>query len=346
MDHLRSLFNEARAQEQNSYVLDGRVFIRTHHWAPEDILNGMLTPEAVNDVFEDWIAERNEDLIAQADAILKQFGLEDRFEALTEAFKRGAVMPFVGAGLSISSSYPGWTAFLRQQRRETDISEGAFEELITNGHFEEAAELLASKLGAGFNEAVHNAFGLSREVNGCVQFLPYVFNTPVVTTNFDDVLKRCYESASSPFSDTIPGDRAVELPRLLAAGSKALVKLHGTATSGNGRILTKSEYDRHYATEVDLKRAIGAVCGRTLLFVGCSLTVDRTLAVMKAIVDEQGHDNVARHYALVEDPGSDAARTLRREALLQCNIYPVWYPEGEHDSSIEAFLAKLANSTA
>jgi hypothetical protein len=344
MDYLHSAFLEALAQEQNSYVEDGRIYIRAHHWAPEDVLRTMLTPEAFKDAFEDWIAERQDELLAAAEGILKQFSLEDRFQALTEAYQREAVIPFVGAGLSMPSDYPGWTAFLRAQRRETDIEEAVFDQLLGSGQYEEAAELLSNQLGAGFNEAVHNAFGVSREIVGCVQYLPYVFDTAAITTNFDDVLKRCYENAKSPFAETLPGTRSLELPRIMAAGSKVLVKLHGTATSGAGRILTRSEYQRHYAGQNELKRAIAALCHRTLLFMGCSLSVDRTLGVMKEFVNEQGHDSIARHYAFLEDPGSLAARNARRAELLTCNIYPIWYPAGEHDTSIEALLTKLVLS--
>ena len=58
MDHLRSAFFEALAQEQNAYVENGRIYIRTHHWAPEEVLQGMLTLEALMGAFEDWVAER------------------------------------------------------------------------------------------------------------------------------------------------------------------------------------------------------------------------------------------------------------------------------------------------
>jgi hypothetical protein len=344
VDYLQSTFLDALAQEQNTYVEDGRIYIRTHHWAPEDVLRTMLKPEAFKEAFDDWIAERQDELVAAADGMLKQYSLEDRFKALTEAYNREAVVPFVGAGLSMSSKYPGWTAFLRAQRNETDIDETAFEQMLQAGRYEEAAELLATKLGAGFNEAVHNSFGVSREIIGCVQYLPYVFDSAAITTNFDDVLNRCYDNARQSFAETIPGNRSVELPRILAAGNKVLVKLHGTATSGIGRILTKTEYDRHYADQNELKRAIMALCSRTLLFVGCSLSVDRTLGVMKQLVAENGHDNFARHYAFLEDPGSQTARTSRRAELLACNIYPIWYPAGEHDTSIEALLTKLALS--
>ena len=341
MDHLRSLFIEALAQEGNLYVRDGRVYIRSNHWAPEEILQGLLDPDAEKDVFLDWVQERKEELIAAADEILNRTEQHDRFLKLLEVFKRGAVIPFVGAGLSIPSGYPGWTAFLRKKRRESTVDEASLEGLIADGKYEEAAQIISDSLRAAFNEAVESAFGCARELAGCVQYLPYVFDTSVITTNFDDVLKRSYENANRPFSEVLSGEHARELPRILGEGRKVLLKLHGTSTTGRGRILTANEYDHHYGTDDGLQIAIEAICTRTLLFMGCSLTVDRTLTAMKAYVDANGHDSVARHYAFLPEPASEPERVTRRDQLVESNIYPIWYPADSQDESIEAFLAKL-----
>lgn len=62
---------------------------------------------------------------------------------------------------------------------------------------------------------------------------------------------------------------------------------------------------------------------------------------MKAFVLANGHDNIARHYAFLPVPGSDAEKIARRDALIECNVYPIWYPTGTHDESIEALLLAL-----
>jgi hypothetical protein len=255
------------------------------------------------------------------------------------------VVPFVGAGLSFSCGYPGWTAFLKQHIRETAIDPGEFDQILCAGQYEKAAQRLADALGPAFNEAVENAFGRSRDISGCVQLLPHVFDSCVITTNFDDVTKRCYEAAGKPFSEELSGEHSRELPRKLANGKRILLKLHGTSTSPRGRILTAAEYQKHYGDGEELQRAIEAICSKTLLFVGCSLTVDRTLTAMKVFVQANGHDNIARHYAFLPVPGSDAERIARRDALIECNVYPIWYPAGTHDESIEAFLLALTETS-
>lgn len=345
MKHLKPMFVDALAQEQNLYVDKGRVHIRNKHWAPDEILEGLLDTEAYNDLFLDWVQERKEELIESAKAILDEFGLQDRFGKLKEVYARGAVVPFVGAGLSVSSGYPGWTAFLKQHIRETAINPDEFDQILRAGQYEEAAQRLADALGPAFNEAVENAFGRSRDISGCVQLLPHVFDSCVITTNFDDVTKRCYEAAGKPFSEELSGEYSRELPRKLADGKRILLKLHGTSTSPRGRILTAAEYQKHYGDGEELQRAIEAICSKTLLFVGCSLTVDRTLAAMKAFVQANGHDNIARHYAFLPVPGNDAKKNARRDALIECNVYPIWYPAGAHDESIEALLLALMEST-
>lgn len=344
MEHLRPLFNEALAQEGSVYVEKGRVYIRNNHWSPDEILKGLLENDAEKEVFLDWIEERKADMMAAADEILRNTGQGDRFLKLSEAFQRGAVTPFVGAGLSIPSGYPGWTAFLRQQREHTLLAEDAFEALLQHGEYEDAAQRLADCLRAGFNEAVENAYGCTRELAGCVQYLPYVFNTSVITTNFDDVLKRSYENAGNAFTETLSGNDAVELARILGEGRRILLKLHGTSTTPRGRILTTSEYDRQYGDAGGLQRVVAAICTRTLLFMGCSLSSDRTVTAIKAHVAANGHDNIPRHYASLPEPGTPEAKAERRDQLLDCNIYPIWYPADAHDESVEAFLTKLAES--
>lgn len=341
MKYLKPIFADALAQEENLFVDKGRVYIRNKHWAPDEIIEGLLKPEAYNDLFLDWLQERKEELIESAKAILDEFGLQDRFSKLREVYARGAVVPFVGAGMSVSSGYPGWTTFLRQNIRETAIDAVAFNETLGAGLYEDAAQSLADALGPAFNEAVENSFGCSREISGCVQLLPYVFDSCVITTNFDDVIKRCYESAEKPFSEELSGEHSRELPRKLAESKRVLLKLHGTSTSPRGRILTAAEYQKHYGDGEELQHAIEAICSRTLLFIGCSLTVDRTLSAMKAFVKANGHDNVARHYAFLPAPIDNAERIARRDALIECNIYPIWYPAGAHDESIEALLLML-----
>lgn len=341
MEHLRSVFQEELADPESGIVLltEGRVTIAGRSWKPGDLLEA-LGGDVYSQAFANWVTSRRQRLLERADDILTQFDQVDRFEALKETFGAGSVMPFVGAGMSIPSAYPGWTAFLQRVRRQTRITEEYLSELLNLGEYERAAQELADALGVAFDEQVDAAFGRKRELRGPVQLIPRVFDTAVATTNFDDVLSRCYVAGSRPFEQVVTGVDAEEIQRLLSAGRRVLVKLHGTATSGRGRILTAREYEAAYGGET-ISHVVRALCTRTLLFIGCRLTVDRLLTAIRAFVSAEGHRRIARHYAFLATGDDETERLARAAALYQLNIYPIWYPDGTDDESIEALLYRL-----
>jgi hypothetical protein len=342
VEYLKPIFNEDLGSEENLSVDEGRVHVRERHWSPEEVLKA-FGPETYEEVFDNWLEDRREKVLGKAEEILDQYEQRDRFSMLKAAFTRSAVMPFVGAGLSMSSGYPGWTKFLHKLRRQAGVPEEHLGSLLARGDYEGAAQLLSDAMGLAFNEEIENAFGCERDLQGPVQLLPYVFPSAVATTNFDDVLKRCYENATCPFSEIISGSDADELPRNLGAGNPVLIKMHGKFNSGRGRILTKTEYEAAYVQNGVLQRVVQTISARTLLFMGCSLSVDRLLSAMNAYVVAEGHERVPRHYALLSAPPDENTRRTWRTALANCNIYPIWYPEDDHDDSIEALLYCLAD---
>ncbi|MCL6416024.1 SIR2 family protein [Aestuariirhabdus sp. Z084] len=332
MDYLIPQFHDYLNEE-------GEVDVAGYVFSRENILKE-LEKEGYQEAFNEWLQQRQEENINRSEDILALYDNQRRFQKLKEIYARGAIIPFVGAGMSMPSDYPGWTKFLYQVLDETTVNKDAFTSTIAKGQYEEAAQMLSDALPAGcFLEHVENAFGGSQEIYGVVQRLPIIFKQAVVTTNFDNVLTRCYENANFNFEEELLGPAAEELPRALGENKRVLVKLHGKASSSRNRILTKSEYDNHYQDDQALEAVIEAISNRTLLFLGCSLTIDRTIQCLSRIVDRKGHENVPRHYAFLKlNEGED--RLARRDQLAAANIYPIWYTE-DHDESIEALLEKL-----
>lgn len=345
VEHLKTTFHLALADPAEDLIRfeDGHVHIHEGHWAPQDLLLAM-GKDAYEKEFRSWLTNYREQLLERAHEMLEQFDQEGRFNALKASYRRDALVPFVGAGMSMPSNYPGWTGFLRKLRARTAIEEGALNAMLARGEYEEAAQALADALGqARFNEQVENTFGSENALEGPVQLLPYMFKGPVVTTNFDDVLKRCYERMECAFAETLLGPQAQDFPRVLATGKPFLTKLHGSATFAFNRVLTKAEYDHAYADPRTLQRVVKALCTRTLLFMGCSLTVDRLLVCLRDHVASEGHEGVARHYAFVDAPPTAPEMQEREAALATFNIYPIWYNKGEDSSEIEALLHLLAD---
>lgn len=337
MEYLRSLFDSELNAELNDA---GEVVIAGTHFYPDTILRE-LDSTAYEDAFVEWCNQKREEKCAKADEILSLFDNENRFRRLKEIYAKGSVTPFIGAGLSMPSGYPGWTSFLKRVLSETRVNEADFNQLISNGKYEEAAELLFNNLPQGsLLEQVENAFGISREIDGCVRKFPRLFKAAVITTNFDDVLEKIYqESELRGFDEILLAGDAVDLPKVLGEGKRALVKLHGTATKSRNRVFTKSEYDRHYGVNGTMESVIDAISGRTLLFIGCSLTVDRTLTCLKEMVKKKGIENIPKHYAFLKLDNPEE-RLERRDQLAECNIHPIWYTD-DHDECLDALLEKL-----
>lgn len=337
MEYLRTIFHQELLDDV------GMVEIRSFQFLPEVILK-KLEPQGYDDSFVEWLEQRKQDNLIRAKDILEANDLQKRFSALKNLFKRDSLIPFVGAGLSTTSGYLGWTEFLRKCLRETDYSETDFEKLLTDGHYEEAAQILFDNLPNGaFLEQVEIYFDCSNPLHGVIQRLPFMFKKAVITTNFDSAVKRAYEAVNSPFEEELLGKEALSLPRLIGNNKKVLVKLHGKATSSHNRVFTKSEYEQHYANTDELKSVIQTLTNTSLLFLGCSLTVDRTIQTIRDIVQERGRESVPRHYAFLKLRSTDN-KNQRTRQLNEANIYPIWY-EGEHEECIEALLELLAEDS-
>lgn len=335
MDFLKPLYDE----ELNS---EGDVEIVGSFFARSRIL-GELEPQTYTLTFSEWVEERKANLIQKADEILALYDNKNRFEQLKKSFKAGAAMPFVGAGFSVPSDYPGWTAFLYQLCEETHVPKEELDNLLQAGDYEQAAQVLHDDLGAAlFNENLEGVFSSDKEIFGAVHYLPLLFpTTTVITTNYDRLLERVFKGVEQGFDVVKYGNSLAEVVRLMSNGSRMLLKLHGECDQVADRVLLKAEYDRAYADGATANDFFNRVLfAKSLLFLGCSLCADRTFASMAELVAKYRAETLPRHYAFLELK-EDADRVARKKELAAANIFPIWYPEGEHDESIEALLVKL-----
>lgn len=347
MKYLHRTFKEALPEDGNCSYKDGVLSIGDWAWTLADIVDMARRDDGSNLVFDslfsEWLEEWKKQRVEEAEQILTEYDQHDRFRRLVEAHRKNLVIPFVGAGMSIPSGYPGWTQFLRRQRKETLLPELVFEELLRQGRYEEAAQHIANEQGPGcFNESIDSAFACHKEVAGPVGLLPYIFPVSAVTTNFDDVLERCFKDADAEFEAVLV---AADCPRFRverAEKKRLLLKLHGSAESCRGRVLTQKEYDTHYKDASVLTRTVKALYDSNhLLFLGCSIVDDRLLTAFRSYVQMEGHDNLLKHYAFLPAPQDEGERIRRKNALGDYHIYPIWYSTDRHDESIEALLIKL-----
>jgi hypothetical protein len=325
--------------------VDGNVIVGGVVFSPVQILE--RDEDSYREAFlawinEDWIPIRDERL---AD-ILADGTNRQRYEELLNTVIGGRVVPFIGSGMSTPSKMPLWSDFLRTLRASSTLAESELEAMLTSGEYEEAATALLAKMPRHlFDERLEETFK-SRPANGivgAVRFVPELFGGTAITTNFDDVLETVYKAVGTPYEEVLNGSGIAWFRKLRAKGLRCLLKIHGHHTNSEGRVLTKTEYEAAYglgcAARVELEYVFGS---DPLLFMGCSLSNDRTMQLIKEIVD--GDNGTPRNYAFMKRPSDSTTQLAREHFLSERKIFPVWY-DGDHDESVEALLVGLVRAT-
>ncbi len=302
-----------------------------------------LEPQTYQLSFEDWMEERKSNLRDVASHLLTAHDNAHRFGALKRACGSRNVVPFLGAGLSMPSGYPGWTQFLWDLQAESHVNADVLDSLLSEGDYEGAAQLIHDDLGSTlFNKQLQECFDRESPIIGSINLLPLVFReSNVITTNFDKLLESTFSGQSQGFDQVVSGGNLSEALRILSAGGRYLLKLHGSCETIANRVVLREEYDQAYGDIGSVRRFFHRfLFGKSLLFIGCSLLTDRTLLTMEKVIADEGAQTLPQHYAFLElKNGVD--RVERKKALAKANIFPIWYPEGEHDESIEALLLAL-----
>ena len=256
---------------------------------------------------------------------------------------RLGIIPFVGAGLSIPIGFKSWSEFVLDQACKAGIEPEARAKLAA-GDYEEAGEaVLAARGRRAFLNAIDLEYGDARlgdqPLLGAVGVLPRLAEGPVITTNFDHVLERAFETAGARFDRVVWGAKATSAHAALTQDKHFLLKLHGDVDEQTDRVLTRADYDKYYASGSLLRRTLRDLfVARPTLFIGCSLTSDRWVQLLGEVVQA---NTAVEHFALVEYPPTDEEYPQRQRFLSDHGISPIWFPNTRFDL-IEAILESLS----
>jgi hypothetical protein len=272
------------------------------------------------------------------------------FEELNRSCQRGFVIPFVGAGMSKSAGLPEWKEYLLRLCEGATLDREAMRERLENqGDYEGAMNDIVQKMGINlFERDFERSFHVPEEITGAVSLLPDLFDSCAITTNFDRVLEQTYANERKHFINACTGrGNASAFFRAIPAGERYLLKLHGNIDNANERVLNQAEYNEAYGAEGNVN--MGAPLPKLLkrlfssysfLFLGCSLSADRTIQTFMRVVQDEGRDTLPHHYALLASPGDAEKRRAIDQRLADAHITPLWYPDGEHEY-VEQILALL-----
>ncbi len=236
-----------------------------------------------------------------------------------------------------------WSKFLREVRTSSKLLKRELEAYLKKGEFEQAATALLNKMPSQlFDERLEQVF-LTRntdKVAGAVRCLPEIFDGTFLTTNFDNILEVVQEgSEAGNFEGILDGSTISEFRMMRGRGHRCLLKIHGDYKRPAGRVLTDTEYDSTYAKGSAARTELEYVFGcEPLLFLGCSLSNDRTMALLKEVVENDS--NTPRNFAFLSCPPTNKAKLFREHFLSERKIFPIWY-DGDHDEDIESLLFGL-----
>jgi hypothetical protein len=266
------------------------------------------------------------------------------FDELKRACLRGFVIPFVGAGMSKSANLPDWKEYLLGLCDEAGLDVDAIRErLEVRGDYEGVMNDIVENLTQNrFERDFQMNFQIPETITGTITLLPKLFDCSVIATNFDRVLEQVYEKDGKAFIEKVTGrGSSTAFFRAIPAGERYLLKLHGNIDNAGERVLNRAEYDEAYGVgDINVTYPLPKALRRlftsySFLFIGCSLSADRTIQTFMRIAQIEGGDSLPHHYALLSCPSDPAQKRTIDQRLADAHIKPLWYPQDEHQTVAE-----------
>jgi hypothetical protein len=320
-------------------------------------------PTAYLDELERWEGLVSVERNAEIKEYLLDTDQKNSFSNLVSAIRRNRVAPFIGAGFSKSSGYPLWAEAIEKLIRRLEGVSTSEERarlpalaylhdvriLVKNRDFFGAVELLYEKGQDQLVRFIRNEFDGADtcELKGPLKLLPSLSDGCIVTTNFDGLIEKMYSRSNRPIEGYMHGIQSQnQFASRLIQGDRCILKLHGHFNSSESLIFSKSQYDDAYGNSgIDYTKPLAKVLrqifvSHSLLFLGCSLELDRTLELFKNVVDSREFD-IPDHFALLPNI-SDHSKKLTKESLLSAaRIRPIWYSVSGEGEDAHAQLETL-----
>ncbi|MCP4934089.1 MAG: hypothetical protein GY927_07745 [bacterium] len=258
----------------------------------------------------------------------------------------GQVVPFIGAGISASASFPSWKEHLREQGRTAGMDAGHIETLLLAGAYEDIIEQIENERGIDvFAQEIRDVFSRTHAIPEIVWRISELFKDTVITTNYDRLLEQAYDTGEENAFQIINGMTALEHTNPEAV---TIYKLHGDVQQPAQCILSKNQYDQAYGEDrLNLNLQIPKLLAyhyknSSLLFLGSSLNEDRTVQVFRAIKESLGDEEIQQHFSIEQAPEEEPELVARNAYLASLGITPIWFESGCFDF-VEGMLLQAKN---
>lgn len=291
---------------------------------------------------------------------------EANFSLLMRYYHRGTIVPFIGSGFSAnisSNKFPQWKKFLIEYAQQLGIKKmivDILEDINIPFRYELAATTLANH-DAAFTEKIQDFFALKEtdklDSNAIIQQLPMIFpESPLLTSNLDTVIETVYKDQGAPIDQVLYGMTFTDeqLWRITSSKEHVLLKVHGCIKDKDTVVFSEYQYSKLYGRLNENREYMSSsrkkFPGRfkkmaneiRFLFLGCSLSEDRYLEILKQ-VKGQAKEDANYHFAIIGAPKDEKEFIERQQYLTSCGIAPIWYEAGNHEQ-IREYLNRLFNS--
>lgn len=271
----------------------------------------------------------------------------DHFIQLVDLMYAGAVVPFVGAGVSASAGFSSWKDHLRRQGKTAHIALERIEALLASGAYETVLEEIEAVRGREvFINEIRDEFSRNLTIPDVVWRISDLFTDTVITTNYDRLLEQSFETGEAGRVQVINGLNALEQPD---PKKITVIKLHGDIREPKRCILSKNQYDEAYGNgSLNMHKPIPKLLAyhyknSSLLFLGCSLSNDRTVQVFRKIREGMGEEEETKqHFSIEQAPESLEEIAQRNAELAKLGITPIWF-EKERYELVESILSLAKN---
>jgi hypothetical protein len=277
--------------------------------------------------------------------------LMNHVEALAAKAQNDRLVPFMGAGVSMSAGAPSWGGLIAALARGVDLSpeetaslgynnRNALDQAAFLRHAYEARRPNPTEADGGFVEAIIKAVALPR-YGLAPSLLASLNTTQAITLNYDDLYEKAYRDAGGELT-VIPG-------RTAESTDNWLLKLHGSVDEPSSIVLTRDDYLGYSANREALAAIVKAnLITHHIMFVGFGLVDDHFHQIIHDVrraIPAERHDSGAFATALVlrEDPLDSA---LWKGQLALINVGNVGDGDLQNGRRLEIFLdALLAHAT-
>jgi tetratricopeptide (TPR) repeat protein len=261
------------------------------------------------------------------------------FDELKVLCTRGLIVPYVGAGLSYFAGFPTWDSFINTYKKDIKNPD--------NLNNIELADLIEQELD---KEKIHTTFGgnLSENKwleicnkaefqNEAVSYIPKLFSSPIITTNFDKILEKIFKNKKSEIPVAFPNNTE-ELEKVIDKREQLIYKIHGCVSDPQNIVLAKRKYDEVYSSDSPLVNSLSKFCqGFHFLFLGCSIILNQKEGTKDYSIDlleKIQKKSEMPHYAIIEckENATEDEIKARRKELENNHIFPILYKHKCYDS--------------